>query len=337
MLSSVARGLHKFVRLMLMYAAFGVSLLPARRSQIVEEHPAGSSLAAAKRVAIFVHFDCYGRIHDFVLHYLNALRDAGFAIVFVSNAPKLEPDELRKIQTLCAKIVRRRNVGYDFGAFKDAITLIGDIGQLDELLLANDSVYGPFSHLADVLSRCDGSAAIWGITDNWDFRYHLQSYFLLLKRDALASHAVAAFWRRLRYVRNKDWIIRKYEVGFTQAMLRAGMRCRALFPYHQATAALLASVKDGSLNPETLSSSARQHLDRMLEAIDRGQPLNPTHFFWDYLIAAGCPFLKRDLLAENPMQLPHVSHWLNLIETTTKYDTDLILRHQQATFRHRAI
>jgi lipopolysaccharide biosynthesis protein len=45
---------------------------------------------------------------------------------------------------MCGLILRRKNVGYDFGGFKDAIARIPDLGRLDSLLLANDSVYGPF-------------------------------------------------------------------------------------------------------------------------------------------------------------------------------------------------
>ena len=76
----------------------------------------------------------------------------------------------------------------------------------------------------------------------------------------------------------------------------------------------------------------------MFDAVNHGLPLNITHFFWDYLIAdLGCPFLKRELLAFNPMGVPFLHQWQNVIERTTDYDTDLIARHLEATIRDRAI
>jgi hypothetical protein len=79
-------------------------------------------------------------------------------------------------------------------------------------------------------------------------------------------------------------------------------------------------------------------LRRVYDAIDHGSPVNTTHFFWDYLIGElGCPFLKRELLAANPMHVPFLNQWRKVIENTTDYDTDLIAQHLEATIRNRAI
>ena len=57
-----------------------------------------------------------------------------------------------------------------------------------------------------------------------------------------------------------------------------------------------------------------------------------------YLVGElGCPFLKRELLAANPMHVPFLNQWRKVIENTTDYDTDLIAQHLEATIRNRAI
>lgn len=305
---------------------------------IVERWPGKQALAGARRVAIFVHYDRTKRVQDYVLYHLDELARAGFAVVFVSNSPAIEPTSLLNVQSKCAVLLRRRNVGHDFGGYKDGLALIGDLAQYDDVLLANDSVYGPFCDLSVLLQRCDDSAAVWGITDSWERRFHLQSYFLLLKKPALADRRFLEFWGRVRYLGSRRLIIKNYEIGFTQAMLRAELRCAALFPYRRAVEAIGAAVLGGQLTREDLSHERRNYLRRLFEAIERGIPLNATHFFWDYLIGElGCPFLKRDLLTKNPMGVPFVSQWQMLLRRTGDYDTDMVVHDLERNLRHRSI
>lgn len=323
-----------------MYVAVVLSCFISQRSKIVEQRAGERQLRGARRVAIFLHYDRQGGLHDYVVHYLGALRQAGYEIVFVSNAPRLRDDAWARLAPYCAVMLRRRNLGHDFGGYKDALAVVGDLSGLDELILANDSVYGPLHDLGRLLRRCDGrTAAVWSITDNWDQRYHLQSYFLLFKQPAIRHPAFAEFWRRLRFVQSRTWVIRKYEIGLTQAMQKNGLRCQALFPYRQAAAALSDAVRrQGLLGREDLPEHHRQYAARLFEAIEKGAPLNATHYFWDYLVGEmGCPFLKRDLILYNRAQIPYVSQWEPLIRQTSAYDPDLILRHLETCARNRAV
>jgi lipopolysaccharide biosynthesis protein len=323
-----------------MYLAAAASLFLPQGAQIVDRRDGERKLANVGRLAVFLHYDRRGRIHDYVVHYLGALRQAGFEIVFVSNSPRIGEEEWAKVRPLCALMLRRRNRGHDFGAYKDALAAVGDVGGLDELILANDSVYGPLCDLTAVLGRCDHAvAAVWGMTDCWDRRYHLQSYFLLFKHEALQHPAFAEFWRGVRLVPSRNWVIRKYEIGLTQAMLKNGLRCAALYPYRQVAAALSEAVlRQGLLERKDLSDYHRNYAATLFRAVEHGTPLNPTHYFWDYLIGvAGCPFIKRDLLLRNPMLVPYVSQWETLIRQSSDYDPDLILRHLEFIARDRVV
>ncbi len=330
---------HQMAKTAFMYTAAAGSFFLGHRSQIIAQYDGERPLEEAKRLAIFVHFDRRGKVHDFVVYYLQALRSAGFDLVFVSNSPRLESSAVERLRPLCTVILRRRNRGYDFGAYKDALSFVGDLSRLDEVILANDSVYGPLTDLRSVLLRCDQTkAAVWGGTDSWDNRYHLQSYFLLFKKEALAHPAFAEFWRDVRYVPSKEWVIRKYEIGLTQAMVRNGLRCKALFSYRQAASALTRAVlKDGLLSRKDLPERHRRYISDLFVAIERGVPLNVTHCFWDYLITElGCPFIKRELILLNPARVPFVNQWETVLRTATRYDPDLILRHLEMQARGRA-
>jgi lipopolysaccharide biosynthesis protein len=316
-----------------------LSLLRRRKNYIAERWPGLDDRDITGRVCIFVHFDRRGEVHDFVVHYLKELKAAGFTTIFVSNAPKLKPAGLRKIEPLAKMIVRRDNLGYDFGAYKDGISLIPDLGKIDLLLLANDSVYGPFWPLSSLLSRADRSRSqFWGLTDCWDRAYHLQSYFLLFGQEAINSEAFRKFWRKIRYVNSKSYIIRKYEVGLSQTMAKAGLRGTAFFTSRAASRAVIETVRKGSLKDEDLDDTSKRYLTMLHRSLEEGAPLNMSHYLWDYLIVEmGYPFIKRDLLQKNPVSIPYLARWPEVIGSVSDYDTDLIVRHLETSLKNRFI
>jgi len=312
-----------------------------RRPDYVEERWDGLiDLDGATRVAVLNHFDRRGTLHGFVEHYLRELNAAGFAVIFASNAPVLPPATVERLRPLCALIQRRSNAGKDFGAYKDAIAAIRHPERLEALLIANDSVYGPFRPLAEVIAQIDFDRAdVWSVTDSWERRFHLQSFFLMFGPRAVRSPAFGRFWSRLRYVQSKRWLISRYEIGLTGAMLAGGLRCRALFPYRSAATEIARQIESGNLlSREDLDATQRGFIAQVFKAINTGVPLNATHFFWDYLIGTmGCPFIKRELLRDNPARIPFLQHWERVIRSVSDYDTDLIVHHLELSLRNRSV
>jgi lipopolysaccharide biosynthesis protein len=337
-LNKVARmGLGAPARLVSEFRGL-LALLRRRTGYIEDRWPGVDGDELAGRVCVFVHFDRAGEIHDFVLHYLREIREAGFKIIFVSNAPKLKPAAVQRVRSLAAIILRRANVGYDFGGYKDGLSLIPDLARVDLLLLANDSVYGPFRPLTDILSRRGNDAQFWGLTDSWDRAYHLQSYFLLFGRVALAHEAFGRFWKSVRYVNSKGYVIRRYEVGLSRTLMKAGLRGKALFPARTAALAVIESVRNGSLKNENFDDTGKRFLAAIYRALENGAPLNVSHYLWDYLIVEmGYPFVKRELIAKNPVSIPHIARWPEVIGSVSSYDTDLIVRHLELSLKNRFI
>jgi lipopolysaccharide biosynthesis protein len=338
-LAAVGLARH-IVRQLYGSASYMMSFTRRRSSYVRRRWPGALDLEGATRIAVFVHFDRQGTVHDFVLHYLAELAQAGFTTVFVSNAPRLDPESIDRLSPLCGAILQRANVGLDFGAYKDGIGALPSLERLEALLLANDSVYGPFHDLGDVIGRMNlAEADVWGITDSWERRFHLQSYFLLFGHRVLSHEAFTRFWRGVRYVQAKCWVIGHYEIGLTQHLVRGGLRCRALFPYRAAATTTLAALRRQAAEEAFPPSERRQDfLASLVRAVEYGKPMNASHFFWDHLILKmGCPFLKRGLLRENPARIPGLVYWQEVIQSASKYDTDLIARHLERTLRRRAV
>ncbi len=293
-----------------------------RGSMIVSAEAGAGSLGA--RVAVFCHFDGGGRIRAHTRRYIDALRAEGLDIAFVTNAGHLAPEDLGWIRSRAAQVIIRRNVGYDFGAWRDAILQCGlPRPETTLLLIANDSVYGPFRPLGPLLQRLDFAAAdVWGLTESRQHRSHLQSYFVAFGPAALASPAFQRFWQGVGNVRSKWWIITRYEIGLTRACEAAGLRCRAVWPY----AALIAAVhaETGQEGTDPFAQACRAGTERILEAAAEGLTLNPTADLWRVLIAQGMPFIKRELIQKNPSGVPDTAFWPAVVGPVSDVDRALI-------------
>jgi hypothetical protein len=316
-------------------ASFGRSA-----DQLIEPAPQLDQPLGPK-VALFVHFDAAGAVRDHVLHYINALKDAGYAVAFVTNSGKLRPDARAALAPLCAAILVRRNVGYDFGAMREGVLRLGlPRADTEQVLIVNDSVYGPLRPLDDLLSRIDFSVAdVWGCTESWQRRYHLQSYFLAFGPRAMRSPAWASFWKSVRPVQSKDWIIRTYEVGLTQHFLRAGLSCRAIWPYADLVKLvdpewLAVTDEEAEQTGDPIVLMRKNHARHIRDCAVLRRPLNPTSDLWRQLLLSGYPFLKRELLRSNPTNVNDVTDWREVVRTEAGLDPTLIERDLQRALKN---
>ncbi|HEX3348206.1 MAG TPA: rhamnan synthesis F family protein [Acetobacteraceae bacterium] len=321
--------------------AYAVSMLRSPE-QLVEQWPKGD-VSLGGRVALFVHFDGQGAVREHVRHYLAALHAAGYDIAFVTNAGRLQPEAMAFLQTLCTAILIRRNIGYDFGAVREGLSRMQmPRANTEHLLIVNDSVYGPLRPLDEMLAEIDFDVAdIWGATESWQTRYHLQSFFLAVGPVAMGNRAWAAFWQSVRPVSSKAWIISRYEIGLTQRLIRAGLRARAIFRY----AELVAQIDPEMLIQESEAALAssdpaiamrKNHARRIRDSAVLRLPLNPTSDLWRQLLHAGFPFLKRELLRDNPTSVADVTDWRTEVTEYLSADPTSIERDLQRVLRNTA-
>jgi rhamnosyltransferase len=239
-----------------------------------------------KRLVLFAHYDAQGEIKRFIVHYLRALREVCDRIVFVSTA-QLAESEIAKIREYCAEIVIRENVGYDFGMWRHAIERT-DLEAWDELVLTNSSVFGPLHPLQPIFARmAEEPVDMWGMTENVEIAWHLQSYFLVFRRPLLTSQVFRDFWASILPYKDKDQVIRSYEVGLSRLLLDHGFTLRSFAP----TEALDIPGAFPLFNV----------LGESLWARLRSRRVNPTCGYAVPFIRAGMPFVKAELLRDNPL------------------------------------
>jgi len=280
------------------------------RPMVRETVPGGAPLGA--RVCILVHFDRGGTVRAHTRRYVEALVAQGLSLVFVTNSGRLDAESRAFLTPRCARILIRQNHGYDFGAYRDAILQLDPApGRYAQLVMTNDSIYGPFSPLADALARMDFAVAdVWGLTDSWQQRYHVQSYFVVFGGPALAHPGFLQFWRGVRNVRSKWAAIKHYEIGLTQALQAHGLRFAAVWDYFRLMEVAQRNTEAGEdLPAHPLAAATRRAAEAALRAFRLRLALNPTSELWLLLALHDYPFIKRELLRDNPASAGELALW----------------------------
>jgi lipopolysaccharide biosynthesis protein len=276
------------------------------------------------RLCFFSHHDSDGRIDDHVLHHVRALRSIDAEVIFLTSCDRLQEGEITRLNPYCSRVLFRKNEGRDFGAWRVGLSLAGDLRHYDEIILTNDSVYGPLFPLQESFSRMGSSdCALWGITDSWAGLgqtwndYHVQSYFLVLTRPLIQSELFASFWRDHDFSLARNEIIHCYEIGFTRRAEEAGFRVGAACDFCYLRDLILTHLPSHPYH-----GAIRDFMH------------NPTHYYWkELLLLCRCPFLKVDLLRDNGEGIPNVHEWYRVLRSASDYDPELILRHQRRLTR----
>ncbi|MCF3945836.1 rhamnan synthesis F family protein [Acidiphilium iwatense] len=310
--------------------------------QVVASKPT-TGITLGPKVVLFLHWDRGGRVREALFTYIAQLAESGRSVVFVTNAGKIEPTAEARLLTLCAGVLVRRNIGYDFGGWRDAIeTLDLPRTETEEIIIVNDSVFGPVRPLEATLLRLDYEHVdVWGLTESWQRRYHLQSYFVAFGPRAIRSPAFRKFWAQVIPAPSKAYVIGKYEVGMTQAMIKAGLRVAVLWPYEALTKLITRDQLAGYLDTDAGAAMRNDPIDltrwlhilRLRDAIARRKPLNPTSDLWRHLLLSGYPFIKRELLRDNPTRVEDVGDWADVLRDTLGVDPAPIIADLRTMLR----
>ena len=113
----------------------------------------------ATRIALYVHYAATGRISAMVRHQLAQLDQFGFAIVFISMAPRIPEEDWQAARGLCALVVQRQNFARDSAhGTTDAGVAHAAGTRPDELIWRRTASIGPIPAGADNRHHARGRA-----------------------------------------------------------------------------------------------------------------------------------------------------------------------------------
>lgn len=205
-----------------------------------------------KRLAIFASYDAKGKIRDSVLYYLRGLRDVCQTIIFIADNDA-EVNEQTKLSEFADFSFFARHGEYDFGSYKRGFQFADENGLLvgvHELILCNDSCLGPIKPLTEIFSTLEDNHTIdfWGITENYEISPHLQSYFLVFRRNVFTHSCFQSFLRSVTKLPYWD-IVLTYEIPFTAYLSQYGFRHTSFIPAwdkHDPSRRMYSLLKKGS-------------------------------------------------------------------------------------------
>ena len=221
---------------------------------------------------IFVHFDKDAIIPEDCIYHIEKLAEY-CDIYFVSSCEKLAvtSDEIKKITPLCKQILIRKNIGYDFGCWSHVIRdNYSDLCEYQGVLLCNDSNWGPMNDFSDTFEKIkmhSSDADFFGLTSSITPSWHLQSFFILYSQRVFCSSYFKQHWFNIGVMRSKYEIVVNYEVNWSGRLKRLGFKGMSLYGDNSSLAE------------------------------------NRTHMHWDILLKSNYPYLKKELLRDNPLMV----------------------------------
>lgn len=189
--------------------------------------------------AIVVKYARFG-LDDGVAGLVAALARQGVNVILVCNGQPL-PEELARLRPDAHRVLVRRNIGRDFGAYRAATLLLEREGLLpDRLLYFNDSVvYLDGPELDQLIAALRQSpSGMLGAFENHETRHHLGSFTFCHAADVVVDPAVRRFWRRYRAYSLRPHAILRGEIRLTTLVKSRGHRLDVIYSAQRLASAL---------------------------------------------------------------------------------------------------
>lgn len=229
-----------------------------------------------RRLVVYVVYDRRGEVDRYIPVALNGLREHAAHVLVVVNG-SLTREGRARLDPVADEIIVRANRGFDIWGHKEALEHVGPrLADFDEVLLTNDTWFGPVQPYSGVFDRMNGRAVhFWGMTDHAReepnpftlkgvLPYHLQSFWIAVRREMFLSDEWAQYWQNLPEMPGYFDAVLQHEAIFTERFADNGFVHDVAFP------------------------SADYPTD------------HPALFNPDLLLADGCPLIKRRPLFHYP-------------------------------------
>lgn len=265
---------------------------------------------AMKRLGIYLTYDKERKIDPYIGYMLKELKTCVKYLVVVCNEEEVT-DGLENIVDYADEIFYRENRGFDAGGFKTAMCeFIGwdKILQYDELVLVNDSMFGPFIPMKDIFAEMNKrSVDFWGLASQGaregknirSFPQYIQSYFLVVRFPMLHSAEFRKYWEEIPLY-HKFWdVVIQHEERFTSYFSGLGY-----------TYDVYADIEEND-SKKNLANNYSQYATISYELIKK----------------RNFPFLKKQQIAYNTLSLQtqeNLFQAITYIDKETSYNVNLI-------------
>lgn len=180
-----------------------------------------------KRLCIYVTYDKDKIVDEYIHYMLKELKTCVNYLVVVCNETEVVHGK-QYLEDYADKIFYRENIGFDAGAYKDALChYLGwkKVLQYDELVLVNDSFYGSFVPMRNIFEKMnDRDVDFWALTKLKQYRNkynlvytfeYLQSFFITIKKAMLHNNNFLLYWDNMPYYNTFSDVVEHFQRKFT--------------------------------------------------------------------------------------------------------------------------
>lgn len=193
------------------------------------------------RIGIFLFRDEEGIVDDYVKYLLDDISQNLEELYIVVNGALTEEGR-RCFEIYTQNIVVREDRGYDVAGWQDVILNFCGFEKIlkyDELILFNDSFFGPIYPFAEVFCTMDRKKVdFWGLSSHGaapgngvcpygDRPRYLQTYFLGFRRELVSSLPFQYFWEKLPLFENFADVGEGFGCTFTKGFENLGYKWEA--------------------------------------------------------------------------------------------------------------
>ncbi len=145
-------------------------------------------------------------------------------IVFLTNTKQLSEPSMNFLTQHNIKCLLLKNEGYDFGMWGKAFKQF-PIDSYEQVALVNDSalLFAPLNKFMNWANKANFDYC--GMTDSYAISYHIQSYFLIVNKQAIPY--CRDYFQKIGILPNIQQVIEKYEVGLSTFLLSNGLKLGA--------------------------------------------------------------------------------------------------------------
>ena len=151
-----------------------------------------------KRLGIFCFYDKEGIVDSYIEYLLNELMTVLDKLIVVVNG-QVNEEGKHIFSRYASDLIIRENKGFDGGAYYDVIVnVLGEsIRAWDELVLCNDTFFGPFVPMRSIFDRMERKQLdFWGLNlVEGKLTTHIQSYFLVFGAKLLQNGHLTQYFR----------------------------------------------------------------------------------------------------------------------------------------------
>lgn len=177
-----------------------------------------------KRLCIYVTYDSENIVDDSIEYMLKELRKVSDRIVVVCNYGHIF-EGMENVQPYADAILYRENKGFDGGAYKEALEQITDIENYDEMILSNDTFFGPFIPLDEIFGRMEKEPCdFWGLNRRHIPMYDFTASFFVVFQGAAVPAAARYIQDTVSRDMSRDAVLKLFEQGISNELKKEGFR-----------------------------------------------------------------------------------------------------------------